>query len=203
MTTPAVVFDVGGVLLEWRPGEILARSFPDPQRREAVRSALLAHEDWQAYDRGELEQAVLRERACARSGLAPPELDAFLEALWESLAVKAPTVALLHALRARGVRLYCLSNMPAPVYARLRALHRFWDAFDGVVVSGEVGLAKPDPRIYALLLDRYRLAAGEVMFFDDMPLNVEAARRLGIDARLFRDAAECERSIASRLGGPP
>jgi putative hydrolase of the HAD superfamily len=200
MKTAGVIFDIGGVVLEWNPANVLAGCFPDPAARAQVRDALLRHDDWQAYDRGQLSESELVSRAHARSGRPVAEFEGLLSALWRSLAVKPDTVALLRALKAREVPLYCLSNMPAPVYGRLRQIHDFWDDFQGIVISGEVGLAKPSRAVFELVLERYALKAEAVIFFDDMPENVAAARGLGIDGVLFRDAAQCRAVLAERCG---
>jgi len=194
-----VIFDIGGVVLEWNPGKVLAACYPEPAAQEALRSVLLRHDDWLAYDRGQVSEAELVARAHERSGRPVQELERVLDALWTSLTVKSDTVALLRALFAQGVPLYCLSNMPAPVYVRLRQMHDFWDLFQGIVISGEVGMTKPSREIYEHLLARHRLPAAQAIFFDDLPENVAAARSVGIDAEVFRDARQCRAVLAGRF----
>jgi putative hydrolase of the HAD superfamily len=195
-----VIFDIGGVVLDWNPGRVLLERYPDAAARAAVHDGLLRHADWQAYDRGELSEPELIVRAQARSGHRPGELEQLLDALWRSLVVKPDTVALLRTLAARGVPLYCLSNMPAPVYRRLRQLHDFWEVFQGIVISGEVGMTKPSREVFELMLTRHGLTAAQAIFFDDLAENVAAARSVGIDAVVFRDAAQCQRVLADRFG---
>jgi putative hydrolase of the HAD superfamily len=197
---PSVIFDIGGVVLEWNPSKVLADCYPDPAARATAREALLRHDDWQAFDRGELSEAELVSRAHARSGRSVGEFERLLAALWHSLTVKSDTVALLRSLQSRRVPLYCLSNMPAPVYGRLRQIHDFWDVFQGIVISGEVGLAKPSREVFELVLARYNLTASEAIFFDDVPENVAAARSVGIDGVVFRDADQCRGVLAERWG---
>jgi HAD superfamily hydrolase (TIGR01509 family) len=196
----SVIFDIGGVVLEWNPSKVLAACYPDPAARADVREALLGHDDWQAFDRGRLSEAELVSRAHARSGRSIGEFERLLAALWNSLTVKSDTVALLRSLRSRGVPLYCLSNMPAPVYGRLRQAHDFWEVFQGIVISGEVGLVKPSREVFELVLTRFNLAAAEAIFFDDAPENVAAARSVGIDGIVFRDAEQCRGALAERWG---
>ena len=75
------------------------------------------------------------------------------------------------------------------------------DVFDGIVMSGAEGVTKPDPAIFALLCDRYRVAPGEAVFVDDSPANVSAAQRFGLQAVLFRDADRL-RADLGELGLP-
>jgi putative hydrolase of the HAD superfamily len=139
-------------------------------------------------------------RAHARSGRSVTEFEQLLAALWKSLTVKSDTVALLRSLRSRGVPLYCLSNMPASVYGRLRQMHDFWDVFQGIVISGEVGMVKPSLEVFELVLARHNLTASQAIFFDDMPENVAAARSVGMDAIVFRDADQCRSALDERWG---
>jgi 2-haloacid dehalogenase len=108
------------------------------------------------------------------------------------------SIALLHELRARGVALYALSNWNADTFERTRALFPFLGAFDGLVISGRIGLAKPDPRIYRHLLEAHGLAAGEVLFVDDRAPNVEAAGALGIEGLLFEGSALLRAELVRR-----
>jgi putative hydrolase of the HAD superfamily len=195
-----VIFDLGGVLLEWNPAVILERCYADAASRQAVREGLFRHGDWRAFDRGELSEAELIARAGRRTGRSTAELARVLDSVRESLAEKSQTVGVLRELSGRGVPLYCLSNMPSSVFAYVRRRHGFWDAFRGIVISGEVGKIKPDPAIFVHLLERYALAAGESVFIDDLPQNIEAARDLGLHTILFSDADHCRRMLESCLG---
>ena len=94
-------------------------------------------------------------------------------------------MAILADLKQRGVACYALSNMEAETFPLRLRRFGFLRWFDGHVISGLEGMAKPDPRIYRLLLDRYRLAAGDTLFIDDRADNVAAARAVGMCAVRF------------------
>jgi 2-haloacid dehalogenase len=87
------------------------------------------------------------------------------------------------------------------MYLLTRPLYPFFDELDGVFISGEVGVAKPDPAIFGLFLERFGLTAEEIVFIDDSPANVAAARALGIESIRFDDAAQARRELV-RLGFP-
>jgi putative hydrolase of the HAD superfamily len=186
-----IIFDIGGVVLEWRPGQLLERFYPDAAERERMQPLIFKHADWLELDRGALSEQEILARIGERAGRPVPELDTLFEAIRDSLVPKPDTIALLESLAARDVPLYCLSNMPTGIYLQLRAMHDFWRHFAGIVVSGQVGMVKPDPRIYEHLLGTYGLRASETVFIDDLPVNVEAARSTGLAAILFEDAVQC------------
>jgi HAD superfamily hydrolase (TIGR01509 family) len=194
-----VVFDLGGVLLEWNPAKILGDFYADPALRRLLKESLFGHADWLALDRGTLSEAEVLARAEQRTGRPASELAALHAAMRESLHAKPDTVALLDRLHARGIPLYCLSNMSAAVYDHLRLRHDFWDRFRGIVISGHIRLVKPEPEIFTHLLERFGLEADETVFIDDMAANVEGARAVGMHAIQFHDAGDCARQLMPLL----
>jgi HAD superfamily hydrolase (TIGR01509 family) len=194
-----VIFDLGGVVLDWNPDQILSRYQADPERRVQLRRAFFGHADWQLFDRGGLTEAEVIDRTHTRLGRPRSEVVEIVQAVRDSLVVKPDTVTLMRSLHARGIALYCLSNMPASIYAQLRIRHEFWDVFRGIVISGEVMMVKPEPEVFTHLLERYGLCAQETVFIDDLPANIEAARRIGLHTILFRDAAQCQQELDGLL----
>jgi putative hydrolase of the HAD superfamily len=197
-TVHNVIFDLGGVVLEWNPDVILEGHYADPQTRSAIKAALFQHPDWVQMDRGTLSESEVIERLAQRTGIAHAELAGLMEAVRQSLQPKADTLLLLEDLAGRQVPLYCLSNMPASTFAYLRDRYDFWGVFRGIVISGEIKMMKPEREIFDYLLQRYELSAAETAFVDDHAPNIEAARALGLGTVLFRDARQC-RSELNRL----
>lgn len=196
-----VIFDVGGVLLEWDPSRILEGYYPDPALRAAMKQAIFLHSDWLELDRGALSEPELLARIAERAGRPVPELASLFEVVRESLQPKTDTVELLRSLAARRVPLYCLSNMPPGTFAYLRERFEFWGLFKGIVVSGEVKLVKPQPEIFEYLLSRYDLSAEETVFIDDHPANIEVAKALGMHTVLFKEAGQCEAALREFVSG--
>ena len=190
-----VIFDVGGVLLDWNPGRILEGYYADPGERARMKQHIFLHADWLELDRGTLTESALLERIAGRAGRPVPELGNLFEVVRDSLQPKIDTIALLGSLAARRVPLYCLSNMPANVFSNLRKRFEFWSLFDGIVISGEVKLVKPEPAIFEHLLNHYELAAGESVFVDDLPTNIQAAQALGLHGVLFESARQVELAL--------
>jgi putative hydrolase of the HAD superfamily len=194
-----VIFDLGGVVIEWNPDRILASYYADPEVRTIMKTALFLHPDWLQLDRGTLNEADLLARAAERTGRPAAELRGLLDAVRESLHAKTETVALLEKLSARGVPLYCLSNMSADIFAYLRERHSFWGVFRGIVISGDIRMVKPEREIFEFLLQRYGLVAAQTVFVDDNAPNIEAARDLGIHPVWFKDARQCELELEEFL----
>jgi 2-haloacid dehalogenase len=117
----------------------------------------------------------------------------------EMLAGDVPgSVEVLADLRAAGVPLYALTNWSAETFALTRERFEFLDWFDGLLVSGEERVTKPDPAIFQLLLDRFGLDPGATVFVDDAEANVAAARELGIDAVRFTGPEQLRRELVAR-----
>jgi putative hydrolase of the HAD superfamily len=193
-----VIMDLGGVMLEWNPDHLLTRFQPEPELRGKLRATVFGP-DWRLFDRGRLSEAELIDRLAAGSGRTRDELVEIIAAVRESLLEKPETVRLVRALQQRGLDIYCLSNMPGPMYEHLRRRHTFWDVFRGVVISGEIQMMKPEPEIYLHLLERFGLRAQECVFVDDIQANVDGAMSVGLHAIRFQNATQCQRELDELL----
>lgn len=194
-----VIFDLGGVVLDWNPDRVLAPFQPDETLRNELKNAMFTHSDWLSFDRGTVGETELIERMERRLGRRRQELIAIMDAVRESLTEKPDTVALIRSLQRRGTPLYCLSNMPATIYADLRRRHSFWDAFRGVIISSHVKMIKPEPLVFTHLLEEFALRADESVFIDDSGENIDAARQVGLHAIRFSDALQCGRDLERLL----
>ncbi|HYY80955.1 MAG TPA: HAD family phosphatase [Actinomycetes bacterium] len=194
----AVVFDLGGVLIDWNPRYLYRKLFQDEAAMERF-LATVCTPAWNAeHDRGRPFAEGIAELA-ARHPAHAAAIAAWHERWEEMLGGEIPgTVELLAELRAAGVPLYALSNWSAETFGEARTRFRFIDWFDGLVISGEERLAKPDPEIFRLLLDRFRLDPRATVFVDDVPANVAAAAAAGLDAVQFRDPPRLRRDLAAR-----
>jgi len=195
-----VIFDLGGVVLDWNPDAILEAFYGDIDARAAMKRDMFHHPDWLLMDRGVYSEADAIARLVERTGRPSSELMGLFGAVRSSLRPKRDTVALIERLARQQVPLYCLSNMPASTFAYLKDSHAFWPHFRGIVISGEVQMMKPEPEIFEYLLRRYELTPGNTVFIDDLQPNVQAAKALGIHTVWFRDAAQCEKELDGLLG---
>jgi putative hydrolase of the HAD superfamily len=195
-----VVFDFGGVLVSWRPQEIIDSFYAETHMREALRTHAFHHEDWLDMDRGTLDEASVVRRCAARMARPESELEALFAHVRAALTPIEPTVALLRELRQRkGLKLYGLSNMSEAIFAYLAGRHDFFKLFDGIVVSAAVKLLKPEPAIYTHLRDRFGIDFAESVFIDDMARNVESARSVGLPAIQFETTDQLRRELEPLL----
>jgi FMN phosphatase YigB (HAD superfamily) len=194
-----VIFDLGGVLVNWRPQEIIGSFYREPHLREAVRRHMLQHPDWLDLDRGTLLPPAAAERFAQRLERPLAEMLALLNHVKASLTPMPESIALATRLRERGLSLYVLSNMSEDTFEYLQAQHAFFDLFDGIVISAAVRLIKPEAEIFAYLAQRYGLAYAETVFIDDHLPNVDAARRLGFSVIHFENPAQCAREMDALL----
>ena len=194
-----VIFDFGGVLVTWRPQEIIDSFYAEPALRESLRTHAFQHDDWLDMDRGTLDETTVAARCAARMARPEAELRALFDHVRAALRPIEPTVALLHELRERGFKLYGLSNMSAAVFAHLAERHEFFKLFDGIVVSAAVKLVKPEPAIYEHLRDRFELDFAESVFIDDLTRNVESARAVGLPAIQFLSSEQVRCELAALL----
>jgi putative hydrolase of the HAD superfamily len=190
-----IVFDLGGVVVAYDRTALMAQLYPDPAMQAAVRAVIDGHFEWAEMDRGSLSEEDVIARAAHRAGIDGRELARFIEHMSVAWKVMPDTIDLLHRLRGKGHPLFCLSNMHPASTAFLERSFTFWDVFTGKVISCHVGLCKPEPAIYAHLLERHGLAGPETVFIDDLEPNLAAARAFGIRTIRFEDAAQCARDL--------
>jgi 2-haloacid dehalogenase len=185
VSTKAVVFDLGGVLIDWDPRYLYRKLLADEAAVEEFLATVCTPE-WNAeLDRGRPFAEGVAELV-ERHPEHAAAIAAYHERWPEMLAGDLPgTVEVLAELRAAGVPLYALTNWSAETFAITRGRFEWLDWFDGLLVSGEERMTKPDPAFFRLLLDRFGLDPGATVFVDDSEANVAAARELGIDAVRF------------------
>jgi 2-haloacid dehalogenase len=180
-TINAVVFDLGGVLIDWDPRYLYRRLMPEDEVEAFLDEIGFAAWNHAQDAGGSWADAVAAHvtRHPHRRELIEAYPERFLDTLGGPIA---GTVSILEELHAAGMPLLALTNWSAETFRIARSEYAFLDLFDGIVVSGEEGVAKPDPRIFAILLERYELDAAHTLVIDDAPANVAAARAAGFVA---------------------
>jgi 2-haloacid dehalogenase len=191
VTVSAVVFDVGNVLYGWDPDSFLVRQIADDEAR------LRFIEEADVYGWHEsLDGGRPYAEAAAELSEKFPEyaqvIAAWSDRFGETITGPVPgTHALVADLDAAGVPLFAITNFSADFWPPFHAKEEaFFARFKDIVVSGQVKLLKPDPAIYYLALDRFRLRPADALFVDDRQINVEGALAVGMQAHLFTDAAD-------------
>ena len=185
----AVLFDVGNVIVRWDPRTLYSKIFPDPAERDRFLAEVCTLKWHTEHDRGRpmadgvaLLTAQFPEHAEA--------IDAWRSRWWEMFSGPiAETTDAIEALHERGVALFGLTNMAQETAAGTFAMHRAFGFMRDIVVSGDEGLIKPDPRIFELTCRRVGLEPQEIFFIDDSAANIAAAEALGFRVHHFVDPA--------------
>lgn len=190
-----VIFDIGAVLVDWNPRYYYRNVIKDEAKIEKFLGEICTFEFNHTLDLG-------RPWADARAELMSkhPEYEDMIDGYWDNWLemFSGPiheSVDILMDIKRRGYPVYALSNWNDVKFPIAQEVFPFLRLFDGRIVSGEVKLAKPDPLIYQLLLDTYKLNPRESLFIDDRLENVEAARALGIEAVQFISPRQLEMDL--------
>jgi len=196
---PAIVFDLGGVLIDWNPRHLYRKIFNDDEAAMERFLAEVCTPEWNAKQDKGRSLADATEALIAAYPAEEPLIRAFYDRWPEMLsgAIEG-TVEILARLKEADYRLSALSNWSAETYPHARRRFEFFDWFDHVVISGEVGLVKPDCAIFDHLLAKAERSAAECVFIDDSPGNVAAAAGFGFDTIHFQSPSQLSDELMNR-----
>lgn len=182
-----VVFDLGGVLIDWNPRYLYRQLFDDEAAMEDFLTNVCSP-DWNEHQDAGRTIAEAEAEALARH----PDQKAMIEAyygrfdeMWAGPI--SDTAAILDDLHARQTPLYALTNWSAETFPIARQHFEFLGLFQGILVSGEEKMKKPDPRIFQRLSERFQIPLDRSVFIDDNAANIEAAGSAGMEALHFAD----------------
>jgi 2-haloacid dehalogenase len=192
-----VVFDLGNVLIDWDPRRLYRTLIDDPAELDHFLTNICNHEWHYEQDRGRSTTEATIELQSRHPEYA--DLIGMFYAGWPEMTGGAlpATVDIVRELRDAGIRLIGLTNWPAGLFDPARERFPFLSWFDGIVVSGEEKLAKPDPAIFSLLLERYDVDPSAAAYVDDTAAHVAAAQKLGMTAFVFTDAVTLRHDFAA------
>ncbi len=191
-----VVFDLGGVLIDWNPRYLYRKLFQD----EAEMEDFLANVCTAQWNLQQDAGRSVAEASAALKLVHPHRadmIDAWVERFDEMMAGPiAGTVDILAELRDREVPIYALSNWSAETFPVAQRRFNFLQWFRGILLSAEVRLVKPDPRIFKCFCEKFDLCPEQIIYIDDLPHNVDAARAFGMHAIRFRDPGTLRQELA-------
>jgi epoxide hydrolase-like predicted phosphatase len=193
-----IIFDLGNVVIGWDPYRVYR---PLLESDEAIGAFFdeVGFAEWNVeQDRGRPWSEAVAELS-SRFPHRRELIHAFYDRWDDSITgIIEGTVDIIRRLRDRGLQLIGLTNWSGETFARTRPRYDVFALFDDIVVSGAVGLIKPDPAIFDLTLKRAGRRPSECLFIDDSKVNVAAAAELGLDAILFESPPQLERALRSR-----
>jgi 2-haloacid dehalogenase len=182
----AIVFDFGGVVINWDPRRVFRKYFPEDDPAMEAFMVEIGFSEWNLRQ----DEGYPFEQAVTDLSARFPQYAHIIRAYdvdWEKsiTGIVPETVALLRQLKAAGYRVVGLTNWNHAKFTLVRHKFEFFNLFEDIIVSGEVKLIKPDPAIYRLLLERIKLPAEACLMIDDSAGNVEASRQMGFKAIHF------------------
>lgn len=201
MNIRAVIWDLGGVLVrteDYTSRDRLAARLG--LSREELEDLVFSNDSGDRAQLGLISVEQHLENLRQRFSLQRSEMDHFWKDFWGGDRLDAELVAFIRSLRAR-YRTGLLSNAFSDLRHYVTHVWKFADAFDEMVISAEVGLVKPDARIYRLILERLGVAPQEAVFIDDMPRNVEGARAVNLHAVQFVTPQQARGELERLLNG--
>jgi putative hydrolase of the HAD superfamily len=212
LSAEAVISDFGGVLTTPLIQSFVAFQDETGIAMETLGTAMQRIADRDGahplfeLEKGELTEADFLEQIAAE--LAPelghrPEMHRFSEIYFEALEPNPPMVELMRELRGRGLRMGLLTNNVREWEPLWKAMVPVEEIFEEIVDSAFVSCRKPEPRIYEIMLERIGVEAGSCLFVDDVEVNCEAARELGMTAVHFRDNEQAIGEIRAALPEAP
>ena len=201
MAIKAVIFDLGGVLLRTQDFSIreqLAERLG--MDRHELEELVFGGDSGDRAQRGEVSARQHGENLRYQLGYSPREFHTFLDEFFSSDQIDDQLVDYIRGLR-KKYKTALLSNSADDLRQKIAEMWHIEDAFDLMIISAEVGVAKPDPRIFRLALDRMGITAGEAIFVDDFQRNVIAAQDLGIHAIRFVSSQQVRDELGRLLNG--
>jgi len=202
----AVVFDLGGVVIDWEPRLLYRKIFAGDEAKMEMFLSQICNTEWnERQDAGRPLAVATAERVAAYPEWER-EIRAFYGRWIEMIGGPIPgTAEIIGELAALGVRLFALSNWSAETYPLVRGRFAELGLFEKIYISGEHGCAKPDERFYRIALDGIGLPVESLLFVDDNHGNIAAAERLGLRSLAFTSAKtlrEDLREMGIAIGTP-
>jgi len=192
-----VVFDIGGVLLDWNPRYLYRKIFDDAQEMEYFLTHICSHTWNLLQDAGRSLGDGVAELSLRYPQYA--EQIAVFHSRWLETVDDAihDSVAILRELQQRGTPLYAITNFNQETFALCRERYDFLNEFQGIVISGEVKLLKPDPAIYLRLLQDHALQADDCVFIDDSESNAKGAQQVGMHGLHYRSPEQLREALCA------
>ncbi len=194
-----VIFDLGNVLLSFRPAEYLNTKEYSEEIKTKILNDIFHAPEWIQLDNGDITISGAIDSIAKRSSLTKEEIAHIFNLRTDLMVPLDQNVNLLPELKKRGFRLYFLSNFPIDIFHEIKTGYYFFNYFDGGVISAEVRFSKPDSRIYEILIEKYSLIPEESLFIDDLEINVRTAESIGMKGVITHGSNEISEAVKSAL----
>jgi glucose-1-phosphatase len=194
-----IIFDLGNVLISFKPSEYFDKNNYPETTKAKILTDIFRSKEWLLLDNGEITTMDAIESISKRSTLNKDEIAHIFKLRTEIIYPLELNVKLLPELKKQGFRLYYLSNFPLDIFDEVKDGYYFFRYFDGGLISASVKSAKPQNRIYEILLEKYLLKADECLYIDDIEINVKTAESLGMKGIFTAGSPEISKEIEVAL----
>lgn len=195
-----VVFDIGNVLLSFRPAEFLENKNYSEKLRKTILAEVFGSREWKLLDDGAISVPKAIDAISLLSSLRRGDIAHIFDLRTEIMIPLVRNVKLLPELKKLGFKLYFLSNFPQDIFGEIRDRNSFFKYFDGGIISADVKVSKPNAGIYKILLEKYSLVPEECLFIDDLEANVVSAESVGMKGFYTSGAPDITAEVSKRLG---
>ena len=194
-----VIFDLGNVLISFKPEEYLIKKNYDKTERETILSDIFRSREWLLLDNGDITCDDAIRSIAENSALKTAEITRIFKNRMEIFYPIANNIKLIPELKEQGFKLYFLSNFPGDIFPEVRRDYSFFSHFEGGIISADARCSKPDHLIYKTLLKNYSLQPLESLYIDDLEVNVKAALSLGMKGIFTHGSEDISGMVATFL----
>lgn len=181
-----IIFDIGNVLISYKPEEYIQQFDFTEEVKEKVFHTIFQSRYWKELDRGTITENEAVESFCKGAPEIENEIRQVMKHWMDMLYPLSDTIKILKMLKCTGCKVFLLSNYHKAAFQKITNENEFIAAMDGMIISNEVKLIKPEKGIYEMLLKKYDLKPEECLYTDDMQVNLDGAEELGIHTYLFQ-----------------
>ena len=200
-----LVFDLGGVVLNWHPSKLLQQVWPDRVKGDEdakiwagqIFESFNPQSDWAQFDLGLIDTENLATQIAHRVGVSKAEMKTLIESIPQHLAPLKGTVKILSDLKSAGHDLFFLSNMPASYAHYLESTHDFFQYFSDGIFSARVQCIKPSAKIFEMANNKFKVSGKNTIFIDDIKHNVEAAELHGWTGIWFQSPTQLRQTLVN------
>jgi len=175
-----IIFDLGNVLISWKPDEYLEKNIPDINLRNKLLNHVFRGPEWLKLDNGDITIDDAIDAIAVKASLKKEQIRAAFDMRKKILFPLTRNTKLLPSLKKRGFRLYFLSNFPDDLFDEIHAAYDFFRFFDGGEISARLNASKPDVKIFQIFLNNHSLNPENCLFIDDSHYNATSAEFLGM-----------------------
>jgi haloacid dehalogenase superfamily, subfamily IA, variant 3 with third motif having DD or ED len=196
-----IIFDLGNVLISFRPEEYLIKNNYPEAKRKIIHSDIFGSNEWLLLDNGDISTPEAIDSIAGKSSLRRQEIALIFNKRTEIMSAVDNNTKLVPGLKKVGYRLYYLSNFPADIFDEVKRSYPFFKYFDGGIISAIVRYSKPNPEIFRLLLEKYGLNPSECFFIDDHEENILVAESIGMKGFCTSGSTNISDEFFKRLDG--